>query len=164
MTLNLSKCLFGKDEIPFWGLIVSKDGLKPDPKKVESLKLASPPTSKSELSSFLCMVQSNKDFIPNLASNTRHLRKRLKKHCRFSWDDECQREFDELKAAFTESCLLHHYDPSAKTFLWVDAHRTGLSAILMQGDDKDSAKPIAFASRTTTQAEKRYPQLDLEAL
>ena len=69
-----------------------------------------------------------------------------------------------LKATFTESCLLHHYDPSANTYIWVDAHRTGLSAILMQGDDKDFAKPIAFASRTTTQAEKRYPQLDLEAL
>ena len=164
MTLNLSKCLFFKDEIPFWGLIVSKDGLKPDPKKVESLRQASPPTSKAELSSFLCMIQSNKDFIPNLASKTQHLRKRLKKHCRFSWDKHCQKEFDELKATFTESCLLHHYDPSANTYIWVDAHRTGISAILMQGDDKDSAKPIAFASRTTTQAEKRYPQLDLEAL
>ena len=51
MTLNLNKCLFEKDEIPFWGLIVSKDGLKPDPKKVSSLKAASAPTNKAELSS-----------------------------------------------------------------------------------------------------------------
>ena len=34
----------------------------------------------------------------------------------------------------------------------------------MQGDSIEEAKPIAFASRTTTDAEARYPQLDLEAL
>ena len=70
MTLNLGKCLFEKEEIPFWGLIVSKDGLKPDPKKVASLKEASAPTNKAELASSLCMMQSNRDFVPNLASKT----------------------------------------------------------------------------------------------
>ena len=94
MTLNLNKCIFGKDEIPFWGLIISKDGLKPDPKKVDSLKAASPPSSKAEITSFLCMIQSNKDFIPNLASRTQHMRKRLKKNYRFTWDNHCQKEFE----------------------------------------------------------------------
>ena len=164
MTLNLGKCLFSKDQIPFWGLVVSKDGLKPDPKKVESLQLATRPESKSELSSFLCMIQSNKDFIPNLAPRTKHMRQRLKKHQRFTWDEHCQKEFEDLKSSFTESTLLHHYDPTVDTYIWVDAHRTGLSAVLMQGESKEDAKPIAFASRSTSPAEKRYPQLDLEAL
>ena len=164
MTLNLSKCLFEKDEIPFWGLIVSKDGLRPDPKKVESLREASAPSNKAELSSFLCMIQSNRDFIPRLASKTLHMRKRLKKNCRFTWDKHCQREFEDLKSSFTEACLLHHFDPSINTFICVDAHSSGLSAILMQGECVADAKPIAFASRTTTDAECRYPQLDLEAL
>ena len=155
MTLNLNKCLFGKDEIPFWGLIVSKDGLKPDPKKVDSLRAASPPTSKAEIASFLCMIQSNKDFIPNLATRTEHMRQRLKKHFKFTWDEHCQREFDDLKESFTEATLLHHYDPSKPTFICVDAHRSGLSAILMQGNDRETSKPIAFASRTTTPAEKK---------
>ena len=164
MTLNLGKCLFEKDEIPFWGLIISKDGLKPDPSKVDSLKEASAPTNKAELSSFLCMIQSNRDFIPNLASKTQHMRKRLKKDIHFTWDHHCQREFEDLKSSFTKSCLLHHFDPCAHTYICVDAHSTGLSAILMQGDSIEEAKPIAFASRTTTDAEARYPQLDLEAL
>ena len=164
MTLNLNKCLFEKDEIPFWGLIISKDGLKPDPKKVESLRAASAPTSKAELASFLCMIQSNRDFIPNLALKTQHMRKRLKKSCRFTWDEHCQQEFEHLKSSFTEACLIHHYDPSAKTFIYVDAHKSGLSAILLQGENIVDAKPVAFASRTTTAAESKYPQLDLEAL
>ena len=48
------------------------------------------------------------------------------------------------------------------TFIFVDAHFTGLGAMLAQGDDITSAKPVA--SRTTSQAESQYPQLDLEAL
>ena len=45
----------------------------------------------------------------------------------------------------------------------VDGHKTGLSAILAQGETRDSAKPVAIASRATNVSEKWYPQLDLEA-
>ena len=93
MTLNFSKCILSKKQIPFCGFIVSKDGLLPDPKKVESLQQASRPRSKAELTSFLCMIQSNKDFIPMLANKTKHLRKRLKKNIKFTWDEHCEKEF-----------------------------------------------------------------------
>ena len=60
--------------------------------------------------------------------------------------------------------LMNHFDPNKHTYIRVDAHRSGLSAILMQGDSIEEAKPVACASRSTTPVEQRYPQLDLEAL
>ena len=60
--------------------------------------------------------------------------------------------------------MLRHFDPNPNTYIYVDAHQTGLSSILMQGSSLEDAKPIAFASRATTPVEFRYPQLDLEAL
>ena len=39
----------------------------------------------------------------------------------------------------------------------------GLGAIFTQGDDLHSAQPVVIASRTTSKAASRYPQLDLEA-
>ena len=48
-------------------------------------------------------------------------------------------------------------------YIIVDAHVSGLGAILSQGNKLADAKPIAIASRTTNEAEKRYPQIDLEA-
>ena len=158
MTLNPDKCMFDKEEIPFWGLRVCKDGIKPNQEK------ANAPGSKEELQSFLCMIQSSKDFIPDLANKTMNLRMQTKKHSRFTWDNKCQREFAMLKDAFREDTLLRHFDPEADTFIFVDAHHSGLSAILMQGETSDSVKPVAFASRATTPVEQRYPQLDLEAL
>ena len=59
---------------------------------------------------------------------------------------------------------MNHFDPNKNTYIRVDAHRSGLSAILMQGDTVEDAKPVACASRSTTPVEQRYPQLDLEAL
>ena len=49
LTLNASKCILAKDEIPFWGMTVTKNGIKPDPSKVEALKNAGRPRSKEEV-------------------------------------------------------------------------------------------------------------------
>ena len=164
MTLNANKCIFHKQEVPFWGVLVNENGIRPDPEKVNALKHATPPQDKQELISFLCMVQSNKEFMPYLAKNTYHLRQFTKKNKKFKWTQECQREFNKLKKDFTEKMLMTHFDRKKKTYIHVDAHQSGLSAILLQGKSIETAKPVACASRTTTAVEQRYPQLDLEAL
>ena len=110
------------------------------------------------------MVQSNKDFIPFVARKSSHLRELTKKGKNFRWSKQCQREFEELRDAFSESMLMNHFNPNTNTFILADAHCSGLPAILMQGDTLDHAKPVACASRSTTSVEQRYPQLDLEAL
>ena len=60
--------------------------------------------------------------------------------------------------------LLSYFNISKPTFIFIDAHQSGLSAILALGSDKDNAKPVALASRCTSKAEKNYAQLDLEAM
>ena len=82
---------------------MGKDGVRPNPEKVSALKHATRPCNKQELISFLCMVQSNKNFIPFIAKKCAHLRSLTKKGKQFRWDKECQREFDELKDAFVST-------------------------------------------------------------
>ena len=53
---------------------------------------------------------------------------------------------------------------TATRTIFVDGHRSGLGAVLAQGDSIDSALPIEFASRSTNKAERNYPQLDIEAM
>eukprot|EP00112_Aurelia_sp_Birch-Aquarium-sp1_P010952 Seg2314.7 transcript_id=Seg2314.7/GoldUCD/mRNA.D3Y31 product="Transposon Tf2-3 polyprotein" pseudo=true protein_id=Seg2314.7/GoldUCD/D3Y31 len=164
LTLNKTKCIIASDSIPFWGLIITKEGRKPDPEKCAALQQASPPSSKDELISFLCMVRANADFIPDLAAMTANLRNLTKKHAKFHWTDLHSQEFNNIKQAFNQSVLLRHYDATKSTFLFVDAHITGLSAILAQGSSVDKAKAIALASRATSPTEAKYAQLELEAL
>lgn len=54
LTLNPKKCQFGKKSIGVYGA----DGVKPDPIKVEALDFITPPKSKEDLISFLCMMQT----------------------------------------------------------------------------------------------------------
>ena len=143
MTLNIKKCMFFKSEVPFWGVLVSDNGIRPDPQKVAALKHASRPANRNELISFLCMVQSNKEFIPLLARKTSHLRQLTKKGKRFKWTKDCQKEFEQLRDEFSEKMLITHFDPTKNTYIQVDAHRSGLSAILLQGETREDAKPVA---------------------
>ena len=60
--------------------------------------------------------------------------------------------------------MIRYFDPSMPTVIYVDAHETGLSAILAQGKEGHTMHPVAFASRATRPEERRYPQIDLEAM
>ena len=63
---------------------------------------------------------------------------------------------------FKKETLLCYFDPSLHTYILVDAHYTGLGAILSQGHILESARPVAIVSHATNKSEKQYPQLDLE--
>ena len=69
--------------------------------------------------------------------------------------------FLALLKEFPQDVLLRYFDMTKPTFIFVDAHITGLGDMLSQDDGITSAKPVAFASRTTSQAESQYSQLDL---
>ena len=56
-----------------------------------------------------------------------------------------------------------HYNPEAETELRVDASPVGLGAILMQFHGQE-VRPVAYASRTLTEVERRYSQTKREAL
>ncbi|XP_059091067.1 uncharacterized protein K02A2.6-like [Tigriopus californicus] len=164
MTLNPAKCTIGHKEITFWGVRISEWGVSPDRDRARALREARPPTTKQGLISFLCMARSHQDFIPSIAGLTPNLRALTRKHVPFKWEKEHQREFDALRQALSEDTQLAFFNMSLKTHVIVDAHRDGLGAILAQGPTIESARPMAMASRSTSSTEKRYPQLDLEAL
>jgi hypothetical protein len=164
LTLNPDKCQFGKKEIEFWGLRISADGVRPDPAKIEALDHISSPKNKEDLVSFLCMMQSNAEFIPNFSQLSAKLRLLTTKNTRYTWNTEHQATFETLLSKFKKETMLQYFDMAKQTYLLVDAHQTGLGAMIAQGPSINTARPVAIASRTTNNAEKRYPQIDLEAL
>lgn len=114
MTLNPKKCHFTKTNIQFWGMIIGREGVKPDPEKVESLKEATAPKDKAEVMSFLCMIQSYAEFIPNLSQKTENPRNLTKKNKRFLWNKSCQQEFDNLRNSLHKDATLRYFDPNEK--------------------------------------------------
>ena len=115
--LQPAKCLFCKPNFEIFEFIVTKDGLKPNPKKVEAIQNYPLPTIPKEVERFLEMVTWLKRFIPHSSSLTTHLRKAkvmdLKK---FSLFQESIKEIHLLKELLTSETCMAHPDFSKEFF------------------------------------------------
>lgn len=72
------------------------------------------------------------------------------------WDDSCSKAFQQIIHCLTHAPVLAFADPTKPYELHVDASFKGLGAVLYQLQEGD-LRPVAFASRKLSQAEKRYP-------
>ena len=88
----------------------------------------------------------------------------LQKGIKWKWGAAQEEAFQKAKQQSTPSALLVHYDPEKELMLSCDASPYGVGAVLSYRIENGSEKPVAFASRTLAPAEKRYAQLDTEAL
>ena len=98
-------------------------------------------------------------FAPNLPEVTAPLRILLKKESDFIWDEAQTRTFNEVKEIITNAPVLGYFDPNKQLVLKTDASKPGLGCCIMQDD-----KPIAYASKSLTQTECMYAQVDKELL
>ena len=117
-----------KSEILFGGMLLTGDGIRPDPAKVEPLQHNEAHKSKEDSISFLCMMQSNVDFIPNFSFRSAELHKLTKSNGRFKWTAEHQKCFEELVDAFRKDDLVQYCDTGnplsfLQTFTLVDWER-----------------------------------------
>ena len=152
---NLKKCVFGCDSIPYFGHIISKGGIHPDPRKVRALKEMRPPSTKDELQTILGMMNYLARYIPNLASLNQPLRN-LAKQQQLKWEPQHNIALNNIKESICSS--LTFFDPKAGNIkLQVDASKFGLGATLIQ-----NGKSISFASRSLNTTEQNYSQIEKE--
>lgn len=162
--LSRDKCDFFCDKIHYLGHVIDRNGLHMNHEKVIDIQQIKYPKNVKELQSFLGMVNFYRRFIPGIATLLSPLYELLRADSKFVWDHSCSKSMDELKNILMSENCLAHYNPDERLKLIVDASPVGVGAILMQIDAKNVDKPIEFASRTLSQAEKNYSQLDREAV
>ena len=163
VTLNPEKCEFRKRQLKFLGHIIDENGISPDPDKISAIVEMKPPTNVSELRRFMGMINQLGKFSHNLAELTQPLRQLLSKSSTWVWGPDQDKAFSQVKLELTQPTILTHYNPDAPTKISADASSFGLGAVLLQ-KSKLGWKPVVFASRSLTDTETRYAQIEKEAL
>uniref|UniRef100_A0AAV1UAF9 Reverse transcriptase domain-containing protein n=1 Tax=Peronospora matthiolae TaxID=2874970 RepID=A0AAV1UAF9_9STRA len=114
---NLKKCIFAANEMLLLGCIVGKNGVRPDPEKIEAISDWPVPVDVKGLRKFLGLAAYLHKYSRNYAEMTVPLSRLLKKNERWSLSAECQHSFEVIKKSLIQSPVLAIADRTDHT-MW----------------------------------------------
>ncbi|TKR72015.1 hypothetical protein L596_019538 [Steinernema carpocapsae] len=171
LRLKAKKCCFARENVSFLGYVLTREGIKIDPSKVAPVREYPEPQNLRELQRFLGLATYNRKFIANFAQIAAPLTRLTKPKVPYVFDESCQKAFDNIKEKICEDVILKFPDFKAaemsekrRFVIMTDASEDGLGGVLCQPDENGCLRPIQFVSRRCSEAENKYPPIDLEAV
>ena len=167
LKLKPSKCVMFAPETLFLGHIISADGVKCDPKKVDAVKNWQRPQTPRQVQVFLGTVNYYNRFIKDYSNTAKPLyalaSMRKRKH-QFDWTPECEEAFNTLRTALISAPVMAYPCAEGLMVLDTDASAFAIGGVLSQmqkitdpdGHTEEVEKVIAYASRTLEGREQRY--------
>ncbi|KAI7811653.1 hypothetical protein IRJ41_008241 [Triplophysa rosa] len=133
LKLKPSKCHLLKEEVLFLSHVVSGEGIRPNPSLISDVKAWNPPpTSVHELKAFLGLCNYYRKFVPAFSEQASPLNELLRKEATFSWTEEHQNAFTQLKVKLTSAPVLGYPLVEGKYILDTDASNHSIGAVLSQ--------------------------------
>lgn len=164
LQIDIKKCEFHTKQVKFLGLILTTDGIKMDPAKLETIEKWPTPESTKDIYRFIGFVNFYRRFIKNFGSIVMPLTDLMKKDIIFTWTEREESAFRAIKKKFKEDVLLQHFNWDRPARLETDASDRGTGGVLLQPDITGVWKPVAFFSRKMSPAESNYEIYDKELL
>jgi hypothetical protein len=163
LSLNPKKSLFDMQEGKLLGHIVSAEGVKIDPSRVETIQALSLPRSKKEVQAFLGKINFLRRFVSNFSELVKHIMAMLRKGNEVKWTIEPRASFDQIKRALIEAPVLINPDYSKEFLIFSFASFDTVAVVLLKKNEEGREQPIAFFSRALRDAESRYEIMEKQA-
>lgn len=163
LTINPAKCKFFQSRLDFLGHSVSAAGIAPNEAKVKAVSMFPIPSDATQVKSFLGLAGFYRPFIKDFGRIAAPLTHLLKKDVPWRWGEEQVNAFSTLQHCLSHAPVLAFPRFDLPFILHTDASNVGLGAVLMQ-EHEGNLRPIGFASRVLTSAEKNYSVTDREML
>lgn len=159
LKVNAGKSSFCQHELEYLGYWVTREGIKPLPKKVAAIKNIAPPKTKRQLRSFIGLINYYRDAWIRRSDILAPLAALTGKNSKWNWTEVEQKAFDDIKRIVSREVLLS-FPKFNKTFeIHTDASKYQLGAVIAQ-----EGKPIAFFSRKLNSAQLNYTTTERELL
>jgi ribonuclease HI len=156
LSLNPKKSLFSMKEGKLLGHIVSAEGVRIDPSRVEAIQTLSLPRSKKEVQSFLGKINFLRRFVSNFVEMVKYITTMLRKGNEVKWTAKSRNYFDQIKKALTEAPVLISPDYSKDFLIFSFASFDTVAIVLLQKNVERLEQPISFFSRALREVELRY--------
>lgn len=166
LIINADKCEFGKPSLIFLGHLVTSDGFKPSPAKVEALVNVKRPTIAKELKGFLAAINFYRRFLKNAIDDQRHLSTLIvgnKKNDKtpLIWTTAAEEAFKKCKQNLANATLLAYPVAEAPLSIQVDASDFAVGAVVHQLVGTE-LQPLGFYSQALNSAQQKYSAYDRE--
>ena len=124
-----------------------------------------PPRNIKELRGLIGRLQFIRRFISQHADRCKPFYELLKGGREFSWDEKCQKAFDELKAYLMSPLVLSAPVLGKPLLLYVAVNESSIGVVLAQHDeDGKKEKAIYYPSRTFPDYEEKYTAIEKHCL
>ena len=150
-----SKCVLFRSPIDFLGHMVSADGIQPQPDKLAAIRDWPTPHCLRDVRAFYGLASYYRKFVRDFAKIAEPLSRMTKKNTPFTWTDETQQSFEDLKRALLDVDTLAYPTPGTPCILDTDASDVAVGAVLSQMVD-GVEKPIAYFSRVLNSTQRNY--------
>jgi hypothetical protein len=154
------KVNFGVTQGKLLGHIVFDSGISIDPERVTTIQNLQAPTSKKEIQSFMGKINFVRRFIPNFARMVKPIHNMLKQDRSFSWNDDTEKYFVEVKKAISSAPVLAKPNFEKYFIIYTNATEEAISVILLQKDDQNNDQPIAYMSQSLSDDEFKYTLIE----
>ena len=159
LKINAVKSFFARTNLEYLGYNISREGLRPNQKKVEAILQLEAPKTRKQLRRFIGMVNYYRDMWPQRSHLLAPLSSLTSAKVKWKWTTEHQESFDKMKALMAKETLVTFPDFSKEFEIHTDASKLQLGACISQ-----EGKPVAFYSRKLQPAQTRYTTTERELL
>ena len=159
LKINAVKSFFARTNLEYLGYNISREGLRPNQKKVEAILQLEAPKTRKQLRRFIGMVNYYRDMWPQRSHLLAPLSSLTSAKVKWKWTTEHQESFDKMKALMAKETLVTFPDFSKEFEIHTDASKLQLGACISQ-----EGKPVTFYSPKLQPAQTRYTTTERELL
>jgi len=161
--LRADKCQIAVPEIKYLGMIFGRGCMKMDPEKLHIIKEAKAPMTAKLLKSFLSLCSFYRRFIRGFSQKIQVFRPLLVKNATYTWTDEHQKAFEQLKRVMTEAPICLHFPSWTEDIVLIsDSSKLGCGYIVCNRDAKGNYKVLMYGGRVWNKHESNWSVTEQE--